>query len=300
MKNCIFSIALALFSLAWITSHSARQVVLGPTGEVSNQVMMADSAISTAMADSMEIAGNESDEIVFDRNAPADQLWATANQAYVSGDFKKAAALYTAIEGQDKTSAKLCYNIGNCFFKLDKMGGAVLWYNRALYLDPSDKDARYNLAIANAKTMDRIDAVPEFFLKTWIRSLGKVMSSNSWAALALVLLALSLGGIVAWLMSRVMWVRRVGFYGMIVGVMLCVIAVSYSLHGYYDATSGHRAVVMVQGVAVKSSPAKGGKDIFVIHEGTVVSRGENLEGWSQITLSNGSSGWVENSAIESI
>lgn len=286
MKKYIFSIAAALFLLVSIVDRGLAQVV--------------DSATLITIIDSTKIVGKQSDELKFDHNAPSDQLWGIANQAYVSGDFKKAASLYAAIEEQGKTSAKLCYNLGNCYFKMDKMGGAVLWYNRALDLDPSDKDARYNLEIANAKTMDRIDTVPEFFMKTWIRALGKIMSSSWWAVLALVLLGASLCGVVAWLMSRAMWLRRLGFYGMVVGLILCGISVSYSAHGYFEATDGHRAVVMVQGVSVKSSPAKGGKDIFVIHEGTVVSRGENLEGWSQITLSNGSSGWVENSAIESI
>lgn len=290
MKRYIFSIALALFSLALFAEQGTMQTV--------NQ--MADSAMLITPTDSTKVTDKLTDEIKFDHNAPADQLWAIANQAYVSKDFAKAAALYGAIEEQGKTSVKLCYNLGNCYFRMDKMGGAVLWYNRALELDPSNRDAKYNLEIANAKTMDRIDTVPEFFLKTWIRAFGKTMSSDSWAVLALVLVGLSLCGIVAWLMSRAMWIRRVGFYGMVVGLVLCLVAVSYSVYGYSEATNRHRAVVMVEGVAVKSSPAKGGKDIFVIHEGTVVSRGEDLEGWSQITLSNGSSGWVENSAIESI
>lgn len=293
MKREIFSIALVLFGAAIVVCKAANNT--------NTQLVSSITTDSVAIADSVGMTGkNEGSEINFDHNAPADKLWETANQAYVSNDFRKAAALYTAIDNQGKTSANLCYNIGNCYYKMGEMGGAVLWYNRALELNPSDKDARYSLDIANAKTMDRIDTVPEFFIKTWIRAIGKTMSSNWWATMALILMAASLCGIVAWLMGRAMWLRRLGFYGMIVGVALCVVAVSYSVYGYLEATARDRAVVMVQGVSVKSSPAKGGKDIFVIHEGTVVMRGENLEGWSQITLSNGSSGWVENSAIESI
>ncbi len=52
------------------------------------------------------------------------------------------------------------YNIGNCFFKQDKLQESIQAYKMALDLDPGDQDAKYNLELARAKLKEQAQKQP--------------------------------------------------------------------------------------------------------------------------------------------
>lgn len=231
---------------------------------------------------------------------PVDSLWARANAAYSIADYRRAAALYTAILNRGVHSGKLYYNLGNSWFKQGRMGKAILNYNRALLLDPTDEDTQYNLAMANARIVDKIDAVPEFFLKSWLRDLGTSLSTDAWAILGLVFLGVTFAAVILWLLSNTLVLRKLGFYGGMVGLVLCLGCTFYSHFQRGRLLHGGEAIVMNLVAPVKSSPGAGSKDIFVLHEGTKVRVLGQLDGWSEILLTDGNKGWISQAALEAI
>ena len=60
------------------------------------------------------------------------------------------------------------------------------------------------------------------------------------------------------------------------------------------------AVVMTASSAVKSSPDKSATDLFVLHEGTVVTITDRLDGWCEVVIADGKKGWLECRKIETI
>ena len=126
--------------------------------------------------------------------APLDteKIWNDANTAYVNADYPAATEGYERLLGEGYESAQLYLNLGNAYFKRGMNGRAILNYRKALRLAPGDEDIRYNLSIAEARTQDRIESVPVFFVKRWIVSLGRSVGSNTWAVLSLVFFALML------------------------------------------------------------------------------------------------------------
>ncbi len=233
-------------------------------------------------------------------NYPADTLWNQAAAAYAQSDFVGASDRYLAILGKGDESAKLYYNLGNAYFKQHRMGRAILYYERALILNPAGEDIRYNLSLANARIVDKIDTVPEFFLKTWIRSAGLWVSSNTWAWLGLGMLALALGAILLWLLSNKLFWRKSGFWGGIVCTALFVASTCYSQFQRGRQQGSREAIVMNSAVPVKSAPDASSKDLFALHEGTKVRTGETLGEWVEITVADGNKGWVTATAIENI
>ena len=127
--------------------------------------------------------------------ADADKIWDDANTAYINADYVAAIDGYEKLLDSGLESDRLYLNLGNAYFKRGMNGKAILNYNRALKLAPSDDDIRYNLSIANAYVQDKIDAVPVFFAKRWLIGLGNSLSSNAWAALSLLFFALTLVGL---------------------------------------------------------------------------------------------------------
>src|SRR3989338_3324233 len=58
-------------------------------------------------------------------------LFYTANNDYASGDYAKALAAYSSILNMDLENGALYYNMANSFFKMGKLGYAVLFYEKA-------------------------------------------------------------------------------------------------------------------------------------------------------------------------
>jgi SH3-like domain-containing protein len=58
---------------------------------------------------------------------------------------------------------------------------------------------------------------------------------------------------------------------------------------------------MEPSVTVKSTPAKNGTDLFILHEGTKVSiTDSSMRGWLEIRIADGKEGWVERNKLEEI
>ena len=178
---------------------------------------------------------------------------------------------------------------------------AILNYERALKLDPSYDDARYNLELVNALIQDRIDPVPEFILKTWAKKACWIMDSDAWAVAFIVFLAFALAMTLLFLLAPSVAGRRTGFYTGILMIVLMVLSLSFALWQKNDYISADDAIVMRPVAAVKSSPAAGSaSDLFVLHEGTKVKVLDTVGSWNNIELADGRQGWIASSDIELI
>lgn len=230
-----------------------------------------------------------------------DSLWTAGVQAYTDGKFSDASAAWTSIEESGQKSAKLYYNLGNAWFKQGNYPKAILNYERALRLDPSYSDARYNLEFTSNFVQDKIEPVPEFILKSVARKVCYVMGSNAWAVIFLVLLAAALVMGLLFLLGSSVGKRRAGFYCGIVLLLLSAGALSFSIWQKSDSVKTDMAIVMSPVSSVKSSPSSGSsKDLFVIHEGTKVTILDEVGSWRNISLADGRQGWIPASDIEII
>lgn len=229
-----------------------------------------------------------------------EQLWDEANTAYINGDFHGAAAAYEEILGRGLASVKLYYNLGNAYFKEDRLGKAILYYHRALRMAPGNDDIRYNLGVAEARTKDNIEDIPEFFFVTWMRDMRHLMSCGAWTVLSLLMLAGALSLLLVYLLAQRLSMRKTGFYGTLVAALLFFLTTWCALGERREMLDRSSAVVMRASVSVKSSPDKSSTDLFVLHEGTVVRVTGRLDGWCEVTIADGKKGWLECPKIETI
>ncbi len=232
--------------------------------------------------------------------ATDEALWDRANTAYLRSDFRTAVRTYREILERGAASAKLYYNLGNACFKEGRLGEAILYYHRALRLAPGDEDIRYNLSVAESRTKDRIETIPEFFLKGWLRTVRSLMSGDAWTILSLAALVFALACTLLYLLSQTLTLRKAGFYGTLCGLVLMLAATLFALGARREAIVRDRAVVMSSAVSVKSSPDKSATDLFVLHEGTTVKSGDTLGDWTEITIADGKKGWIETRHISAI
>ena len=225
---------------------------------------------------------------------------AEADSAYVRGQYQQAIKDYESLLKQG-ASADLYYNLGNAYYRSENITRAVLNYERALLLSPGDRDIRFNLQIARSKTIDKIVPESEMFFFTWYRSLVNLMSVDAWAWTALVSLALVIVLLLIYLFSDRIWLRKIGFFGGFVLLVLFALSNVFAWQQKQDLLYRKGAIVVSPSVSVKSTPAKNGTDLFILHEGTKVSITDgSMKGWTGIRIADGKEGWIESDMIEEI
>ena len=230
-----------------------------------------------------------------------DSLWNAGTSVYADGKHGEAFDAWNEIASQGYESAELYTNMGDACFKNQDLAGSILWYSRALKLDPSYKDARFNLEFARTLTQDHIEEVPEFLLRQFFRKVGYTMSSDSWAVISLLALAAMLAMLLLFLLSRSSSGRMWGFFTGVAMLLVFILCVSFAASQKADYMRAEDAVVMRPVVSVKSSPAASdAKDLFILHEGTCIKVMDVVGKWYKIRLTDGREGWCEQSVVDII
>lgn len=230
-----------------------------------------------------------------------DSLWNAGVEAYSEGRWSDAAGAWTGLLDLGIENAPLFYNLGNAYYKMDECAGAILWYERALKIDPSYDDAACNLEFARAGIQDKIAEIPPFFMSRWIDSFCRLMRSDSWTAIALVLLLVCLLMVLLFVFGHSRAASRTGFSVALTALVLslvCFAMAGIQKSNYYKADS---AIVMSAVCPVRSAPSgDNAKDLFVLHEGTKVKLLDTVGDWLNVELSDGRQGWIRSSELEII
>ncbi|HMM11767.1 MAG TPA: tetratricopeptide repeat protein [Bacteroidales bacterium] len=223
-----------------------------------------------------------------------------AGQHYAKADYDSAIIHYQSILDQGFHGASVYYNMGNAYFKLRKFPDAILFYEKALKLNPGNEDIRHNLRLANAMIVDKIDPVPEFFLKQWWTTFYNLLPADMWAWISIVLFGLTL--IMAWLFftARSMFWRKTGFFAGLAILFMFIGSFGLASQKYYYTQRVNEAIVFVPTITVKSAPSASGVDLFVLHEGSKVRLLEENGDWQKIRIANGSVGWIPAETLKGI
>ena len=228
------------------------------------------------------------------------ERWEAGNKAYAAREYDKAIEEYSAILEGGEYSLELYYNLANAYFKADSLGKAILYYNKALRINPSQEDLVHNLAFAEARTKDKVAEMPEFFLNGWIRSVRNTLSCTAWSVMSLVSLALLLAFLLLFLLAPAIKVRKAGFFGALAALVLGIVVTSFAISSRNNMLEHDEAIVMASAISIKSSPDSSATDLFVLHEGTKVRIVAEIDEWREVTLADGKKGWVEAKNIEEI
>ncbi|HYW94068.1 MAG TPA: tetratricopeptide repeat protein [Bacteroidales bacterium] len=229
-----------------------------------------------------------------------DSLFSKANRYFQKGNFEEAIHTYLEIDSLGYHSADLYYNTGNAYFRSNKLGKARLWYERAALLKPNDADIRNNLAYTESLLTDRFDDVPHIFFVRWYNNLVSTLAPGTWTLISLVFFFVSVAGFMIYIFTRKVRFRRLGFYTGVVVFMASMATLFFGFQRDRQINKPGTAIIMSPSQTVKSAPRQSGKDLFVLHEGTKVRMDNVLNGWDEITISDGRKGWIPSSSLEEI
>lgn len=228
------------------------------------------------------------------------EIWTEANNSYSKADYQSALEGFLKIEKSGYVSSALFYNLGNTYFKMKEIGRSILYYERALKLDPSDKDVINNLQLAREFSLDKVEEIPDFILKTWVKEINYSLSSDTWAYLSIISMVLLALLILMFRYGPTPKARKSSFFGAMASILLIFFSVYFSWSQKHSYFKKDTAIVMKPVSTVKSSPDNSGNTLFILHEGTKLSLIEEIGQWKRVELTDGRQGWINSLDIEVI
>lgn len=233
-----------------------------------------------------------------------------ADSAYNSEDYALAATLYQQAIDQEGVSSELYYNLGNTYFRQGKLGKAIINYERALKLDPSNSDAETNLRFVKTRITD----APEddsSFLSNLHSSIVSAFSPDGWAWLTFLVFLILCSTAALYIFSGNVMLRKTGFFGGIVVLVVFVYFLVISAQTARDPLTHDTAVVTVPTTNLSSTPRtpKNKTEKTVpIHEGTkvtivdsVLTPDDPVAGkWYDVKINNSTRAWVNADDVEKI
>lgn len=183
-------------------------------------------------------------------------------------------------------SAAGLYNLANSYARAGKPGMAILNYERASLLAPSDPDIQANLRYVRAaahlpvETPDTLDRVARFASPFWISWIG---------VLGLTILGVSV--IAAQLSSRHRLLRGAAT---LLGASMVVLTCGNALALWPRL---HQGIVIAAATPVRVSPVPMGDPLFTLPEGEKVKITAEHDGFALIETRTGRIGWITHSNL---
>lgn len=242
--------------------------------------------------------------ILIPSSVNAQNVLEEATKAYQDENYEKAIELLenevSLQRDKGYESSDLYYNLGNAYFRDNEVAKAILNYERALLVDPGDRDIRHNLNYARTKIEDKIVGIDPFFLQSWFDSVQNLQSSNAWAKLSVVLFLVFMISLSLFFFTNKVSVKKITFYTGIVALIFVIFANIFSFRQKNKIMQRNTAIIMAGAVSVTNSPDSSANEVFTLHSGSKVKINKTDGNWMEIEIDNGSVGWITKDKVEII
>lgn len=235
-----------------------------------------------------------------------------ADNLYKTGNYQQAAILYDSIIKTDGMSAALLFNLGNTYVKLDKLGLAMVCYQKARAIAPSNKTISNNVLYVESKVQDRnralqkdknINVEPENLplIKELEQKISSHTSSDTWGICALISFALLIAALILYFFTTNILTRKIGFFSALILLAITILlnVCAFVAKNYWTNTG--KCVIITKEVALKETPDNDAKQVSSpLVEGTVlriINDNQPHEDWQKVELNSYYSGYIPQSDI---
>lgn len=230
----------------------------------------------------------------------ADELFKEGNTFYKVEDYNRAMGVYLAIEEKGLESSDLYYNLGNCYYKLNKVAPAIYYYEKALKLDPANEDALHNLTFAKRMTLDVIEDLPKTFFQRFSENVIQKYAFDTWALIAVIASFLASLLFLLYHFSGSSKMKLLYFNTTIFSVFVMLVSVFFAYDNYDTVQKNRTAIIFATKTEVKNAPTTSSEEVFELHEGTKVIILDELDNWKKIKIADGKVGWIYQDDLKEI
>lgn len=222
----------------------------------------------------------------------ADELFVKANDQYKQELYNEAITTYNQIEALGLVSSELYYNLGNCYYKLNKVAPSIYNYEIALLIDPLNSDAQNNLVFARRLTIDNIEELPKSLFQKIDEAFVKKLSYNEWSVVSVIFSILGVLLFLLFYFSYTPSKKRLFFVSSMLCFILLITSSVFAIKEYSFQQNSISAIIFAQEIKIKNAPTQNSEDIFTLHEGTKVNILESVDNWKKIRIADGKVGWI--------
>lgn len=222
-------------------------------------------------------------------------------KAYSNQNYVEAAQHFTKAV-QTTPSAEAYYNLGNANYRLKQYPQAALAYLRALRIEPSHDDARFNLQLTQQKVSPGQAQQGDF---AWENPFVRLLNCGDvkyWTLLSFVfLLLMGIFWTVFCAATSHKALPKVTFVlSLLCGIAFltttCFAALQRYRYGHNDL-----AVIVAEEAQTYASPMHNAKKEILLPSGCIVElQDTDTKGWTRVLLADGTETWLETKGLERV
>lgn len=227
---------------------------------------------------------------------PDTDLFEAANRFYQQGQYVQAIEAYEKLIVRQPDNADYYYNLGNSYFRTDRIAQSLLAYERARMLAPRDSDIRRNLDYVRGLLEYRVEDKRSWYMRAGETALETLTEKE------IVFLASFLYFLLVFSLCVPLLFKREIRWGIVRKTLLTLLAVALAfMAGKEIETKVIRdAIIMTKQAEVKFGPSDTDQVAFRLGEGLKVYVVRKRDLWSRVILVNGETGWIKNNQIEEV
>ncbi len=222
----------------------------------------------------------------------------TATSLLGEGRYEEALAQYKSVQSMGLSSAALWHNMGIAYYRLNHLGHAILYFERAARVDPEHEAIQHSLRVARERQVDSFSSLPRPFWRTMQTAVLDAVSTRAWFILGLVFIYGAMTLYLAQVFDRIRIPlgRSIHVILPVVGGICVLVALSSSMWPPRPET----AVIVASEATLVEQADPAAPPVRVVHEGLTVQVRTQTPEWVLVQLSNGTRGWVPAETLESI
>lgn len=231
-----------------------------------------------------------------------------ADSAYNETAYSQALQLYETTLDSIGASSDLYYNIGNTHYRLGDLGRAVLWYERALQLDPTNKDARANLEFVNTRITDKPVDNRSIVTRVYDK-IANSQSADTWSWITFTFFVITVIAVIGYIVTNTVVVRKAFFFGGGSVLILTFLSLIITFTAAKRSSSHDNAIIISPAAQLSTAPREAtdaSTQAFLLHEGTKVSIVDSVKpsevgqpGWYEVKIGNARA-WINGKDLERI
>ena len=241
-----------------------------------------------------------------DNNYEREAIFKKAASEYSKKNYEEALNTFQQLENTDKVSFELLFDVGNCYYRLDELGEAIQYWEKAKKLNPSNDDVNFNLKLANVKLQDKVILPKPFFLFKYYHSIRQNINIKHWMNyLGIIFLVTIIIFIIPKffnnkrrLQRKILKIFFIPKYILILSLIIISVVLFDSINYNNNNKFG---IVVVNKIKVKTEPKENGETSFILHEGSKIKILSKFNrNWYKISYFDDKIGWIESNKIGEI
>jgi tetratricopeptide (TPR) repeat protein len=222
------------------------------------------------------------------------------NVLYKQGNYEEAISAYKTVFRSKKESSELYFNLGNCYYKLNKVAPTIYNFEKAILLNPENEQAKNNLELAQKMRFDDIKEIPKIGFAKIFQTITSKFHYDTWAWISIGLGVLVLLLFIGFYFIEKSILKRILFSLMLVVFFVMLLSILAAYFEKNQIQKENPAIIFAEETTLKIQPKSESKSLKTLHEGTKVFIETSKNNFKKVQLTDGTNGWIESETLKTL